>query len=197
MLRYIPNLLEMGAEVTLMIPPELKRLAQQYVETTEDFVDADYFCPILHLLHWLKVTPENVNGMPYLMVPMEAQCNLGGKERKVGVAWSIGKPSDGDYPREVPLMKMLEMTGDAQVFSVQVQNDLEARQNGVHTFAYGDFADCAALMLEMDEIIAVDTAALHLAGAIGHPKVIGLLSDWHSWRWLAPWYNNVEFRKIA
>ena len=45
-------------------------------------------------------------------------------------------------------------------------------------------------MLQMDVIVSVDTAALHLAGAIGHPKVYGLLSHWSSWRWIARWYDN-------
>jgi ADP-heptose:LPS heptosyltransferase len=52
-------------------------------------------------------------------------------------------------------------------------------------------------MMEMDMIVSVDTAALHLAGAIGHPKVVGLLSHWASWRWLAPWYENVRLCRQA
>ena len=56
---------------------------------------------------------------------------------------------------------------------------------------FDDFADCAALMSLMDEIVTVDTAAVHLAGAIGHPKITLLLSRWHSWRWQMPLYPNV------
>jgi hypothetical protein len=52
-------------------------------------------------------------------------------------------------------------------------------------------------MTHMDEIVSVDTAALHLAGAIGHPRVFGLLSYWSSWRWLAPWYANVRLCRQA
>jgi ADP-heptose:LPS heptosyltransferase len=33
----------------------------------------------------------------------------------------------------------------------------------------GDFADTAAIMAELDLIITVDTAAAHLAGALGRP----------------------------
>jgi ADP-heptose:LPS heptosyltransferase len=57
---------------------------------------------------------------------------------------------------------------------------------------FDDFADCAALMSLMDEIVAVDTAAVHLAGAIGHPSITLLLSSWHSWRWLSPLYDNIR-----
>jgi ADP-heptose:LPS heptosyltransferase len=57
---------------------------------------------------------------------------------------------------------------------------------------FEDFADCAALMSCCDEIITVDTAAVHLAGAIGHPNVKLLLSHWASWRWLSPLYSTVK-----
>jgi ADP-heptose:LPS heptosyltransferase len=75
---------------------------------------------------------------------------------------------------------------------VQVQGAQEAQALGVKAFEFEDFADCAALMSRMDQIVSVDTAALHLAGAIGHPNVVGLLSHWHSWRWIAPWYESVR-----
>lgn len=197
MMRYIPELKAMGADVVLMAPKELHRLAQPLCHTVEGWMECDYFCPILHLLFWLDVTPANVIGVPYLHVPETARCNLASTERrKIGVAWSVGKPSAGDYPREVALSKILDIVGDADVYSMQVQGGMEAKSLGVKTFMYGDFADCAAMMLLMDEIICVDTAALHLAGAIGHPKVTGLLSPWHSWRWLAPWYDNVQLRVV-
>src|SRR5262249_24037241 len=123
---------------------------------------------------------------------------LGPKDRKrVGIAWSIGKPSDGDYPREVPLAQLVAALGGAELHSVQVQGADEARARGVHVHEFEDFADCSALMMTMDEIVSVDTAALHLAGAIGHPRVYGLLSHWASWRWIAPWYSNVKLCRQA
>jgi ADP-heptose:LPS heptosyltransferase len=83
----------------------------------------------------------------------------------------------------------------ANLHSVQRQGGLEALAHGVRVHEIGDFADCAAMMLAMDRIVTVDTAAVHLAGAIGHPRVELLLSHWASWRWLAPWYANVRFRR--
>jgi ADP-heptose:LPS heptosyltransferase len=80
---------------------------------------------------------------------------------------------------------------DVELHSVQTQGAEQAEQLGVTTHEFEDFADCAQTMLAMDEIISVDTAALHLAGAIGHPRVTGLLSYWSSWRWVARWYDNV------
>ena len=205
MLRYVPVLRARGAEVYLKVPEELERLAaQQDALIVGQLIDVDYFCPLLHLLHFLKVIPDGVIGRgSYLEVEqtdvLRWHENVISEKKKIGVAWSIGKPSLGDYPREIelePLVDVLRGGGeDVDIHSVQTQGRDEAVKLGVKTHYFEDFADCAALMMAMDEIVSVDTAALHLAGAIGHPRVFGLLSHWASWRWVAPWYENIEFRR--
>jgi ADP-heptose:LPS heptosyltransferase len=60
------------------------------------------------------------------------------------------------------------------------------------TPALQDFADTAALVSELDLVITIDTAAAHLAGALGKPVWI-LLPFAGGWRWLtdrsdSPWY---------
>ena len=59
-----------------------------------------------------------------------------------------------------------------------------------------DFADTAAFMAELDLIISVDTAAAHLAGAMGKPVwlLLPLVPDF---RWLldrqdSPWYPTMR-----
>jgi Glycosyltransferase family 9 (heptosyltransferase) len=193
MLRYVKTFRSVGARVVVALPPELQSLAKMPFSE-----GADYFCPILHLLHFLHVKPENVDGRPYLAVDGKIaqawRTRIQSSNRKVGVAWSVGKPSAGDYPRAIPLWQLVEMLGErTEIHSVQMQNADEARELGVHVHQFADFENCAALMLRMDAIISVDTAALHLAGAIGHPNVTALLSHWHSWRWLAPWYERMKF----
>jgi hypothetical protein len=166
----------------------------------DELIDCDFFCPILHLLYVLGVNPIEVSGASYLTTERSLtndwHVKLGQRKRKrIGLAWSIGKPSDGDYPRPIELAKLVASLGDAELHSVQVQGEQEATWCGVAHHNPTDFADCAGLMRAMDEIISVDTAALHLAGAIGHPKVTGLLSYWASWRWCAKWYDNVKLVK--
>src|ERR1700751_2072442 len=195
MLRYVPRLWQIGVKVQLDVPRELQSLASRFAPLSN--AEPDYFCPILHLLNWLGITPTTIDGGPYLTVDAKLVekwlIRLGVKDRKrVGIAWSIGKPSDGDYPREIPVFQLVGALGDVEIHSVQIQNGDEARWRGVRLHEFESFEDCAALMLCMDEIVSVDTAALHLAGAIGHPRVIGLLSHWASWRWVAPWYENVR-----
>jgi ADP-heptose:LPS heptosyltransferase len=67
---------------------------------------------------------------------------------------------------------------------------------GDHTRQIADFADTAALMMELDLIISVDTAVAHLAGALGKP-VWTLLPFVPDWRWgleseTTPWYPTMR-----
>jgi hypothetical protein len=115
---------------------------------------------------------------------------------RIGIAWSVGNIVPNDYPRALPLALLVErlrqIRGDAELYSLQIQESEEAERLGVHALRIEDFADCAALASLMDEIYSVDTAALHVAGAIGHRNVIALLSYWHSWRWKAQWYPRMQ-----
>ncbi|HVW03212.1 MAG TPA: hypothetical protein VHB77_22815, partial [Planctomycetaceae bacterium] len=67
---------------------------------------------------------------------------------------------------------------------------------------FADFADAAAAVCELDLIVSVDTAMVHLAGALGCP-VWTLLAASADWRWLRhrsdnPWYPTMRlFRQPA
>ena len=65
---------------------------------------------------------------------------------------------------------------------------------------FHDFSDTAALIDNLDLVIAVDTSVAHLAGALGKP--MWLLNRYNTcWRWLldrddSPWYPSVrQFRQ--
>jgi len=193
MLRYVPVLRTMGAEPIIMCRSELTRLASQIAPVTANtlrVLEADYFCSFLHLLRFM---PESIADPPYLMPLPGPMCEDDGR-RRIGIAWSVGVAHDDDYPREIPIELLVDAIGgpDVELHSVQAQGDDEATAHGVVAHEFADFGECAGLMIQMDEIIAIDTAALHLAGAIGHPRVTALLSHWHSWRWSHPWYPTMK-----
>jgi hypothetical protein len=195
-LRYIPRLRAMGADIVLQVPPELRRLARQCALVTRKPVNADYVCSLLMLMQVLGETPDSVASESYLKADPglveEWRDRLGGN-RHIGVAWSVGKNQVDDYPRAAPLGMLVKALGtQAKLVSVQQQGRAEADMLGVENYQFEDFADCAACMCLMDEIITVDTAAVHLAGAIGHASITLLLSHWASWRWQAPLYRNLR-----
>src|SRR5207245_332525 len=68
--------------------------------------------------------------------------------------------------------------------------------------AAGAFMDTAAIIQNLDLVIAADTAVAHLAGALGAPVWMAL-SFTPDWRWLrdradTPWYPTMRlFRQAA
>ena len=61
---------------------------------------------------------------------------------------------------------------------------------------HGRFMDTAAIIMNLDLVITIDTSISHLAAALGKPTWI-LLPDPADWRWMltrtdTPWYPNVR-----
>jgi ADP-heptose:LPS heptosyltransferase len=59
-----------------------------------------------------------------------------------------------------------------------------------------DFAETAALMSCLDQVVSVDTSTAHLAGALGVPTAV-LLPYASDWRWMhgrqdTPWYASTK-----
>jgi hypothetical protein len=200
MLRYVP-MLQQRCGVFLNVPPVLERLAAQLAPVTRYDHGVDYCLPMMSLLHRLEQHPHNVPQAPYLEVERELvkrwQTRLPMTDKpRIGVAWSVGNIVPNDYPRAIPLEflvdRLRQIRGDAELYSLQIQGGEEAQRAGVRALPIEDFADCAALASLMDEIYSIDTAALHVAGAIGHRNVTALISYWHSWRWRAQWYPRMR-----
>jgi ADP-heptose:LPS heptosyltransferase len=130
---------------------------------------------------------------------------------RVGLTW-CGRPThDNDRNRSIAfaeLLPLIDAFPQIEFVSVQVGPresdlvDLAACQQVVRAeSAIQDFSDTAALVMQLDLLISVDTAVVHLAGALGKP-VWALIAASSDWRWLegredTPWYPNVRlFRQL-
>lgn len=129
---------------------------------------------------------------------------------RVGIAWSGNPQHMNDANRSCPLSAFAPLfeVGGASFYSLQPGGGdrlkAEAAARGVRdlTEALGDFADTAALMMNLDLIVSVDTSVVHLAGALARP-VWTLLPYAPDWRWQlgradSPWYPTLRlFRQHA
>jgi ADP-heptose:LPS heptosyltransferase len=81
---------------------------------------------------------------------------------------------------------------------------LDAARPSIHLYLQhlADFADTAALIAEMDVVVTIDTAIVHLAGGMGKPMSV-MLPFAPDWRWMlqrgdSPWYPTARlFRQPA
>src|SRR3546814_2645173 len=86
--------------------------------------------------------------------------------------------------RSVPLDALVPLLRIPDVAFFSLQKDAPMRLDGTDTLVdlapeLGDFADTAAAMAALDLVITVDTAAAHLAGALGQPVwvMLGFAAD--------------------
>ena len=202
--RYVPVLQAAGAEVVLSVPEPLRKLLCQLAVAVKEDAWADYYCPLYSLPHALGQGMDGVPSGAYLYADPELvrEWRLWpgmGDGRNIGLAWRVGAYVDGDYPRECPLKLLADrLRGRGRLYSLQVNGQDEADSCGVAVPKIRDFADVAALASLMDEVVTVDTAALHVAGAIGHRRTSCLLSYWASWRFLGNrFYPDVKLCRQA
>jgi tetratricopeptide (TPR) repeat protein len=136
---------------------------------------------------------------------LEAVCPRTPGRRRVGLVWSGAKEFMSAERRNMPLSALvpwLELP-DIDWVSLQVGEPRDevacspwAERLIDLTPQIADFADTAALVAQLDLVIAVDTGTAHVAAACGAP--VWLLSRFDGcWRWLldrddSPWYPSMR-----
>ncbi|MCD0494749.1 tetratricopeptide repeat protein [Chromobacterium violaceum] len=129
--------------------------------------------------------------------------------RNIGLAWRGRAEHPFDHCRSLPGPEAwLPLLADPGVNWISLQpepTDVERQwllEHGVAEWGsqLGDFADSAALLAELDGLIAVDTAMAHLAGALGLPCRLLLAGEHVDWRWgrdgeATPWYDSVRLQR--
>jgi hypothetical protein len=175
--------------------------------------------PVMGLPAALGTTLATIPGrVPYLSVDpargQEWHRRLGARppgERRIGIVWAGRAEYLNDRRRSTRLAEwapVLAVPGVrwfslqkgpavAQIAEMGASAAITDLSDELHTFA-----DTAAAMAALDLIITVDTAATHLAGALGRP-VWTLLPFSPDFRWLlgredSPWYPTMRlFRQPA
>jgi len=175
--------------------------------------DFDLHCPLLTLPLLLGTALDNIPGeTPYLAAdpaPVAAwRARLDGIEGlRVGLVWAGNPAMAADRRRSVALDRLAPFAAVPGVTFVSLQKGPAGKQappEGMRlldwTDELKDFGDTAALIEALDLVVTVDTAVVHLAGALG--KTVWLLNRFDPcWRWLRgrddnPWYPNLrQFRQ--
>ena len=191
-----------GAVVILAVRRELLDLCAdiagvaQCVDVDQDLPPFDVHCALLDLPQRLHTTATSIPPAPYLrasdaLQPTWATRMPQPRRLRVGLVWSSGMSVHNRRLQDASVIRSFTLATYAPLwrqaadfFSLQV--DARAEETGTPVIDWsGDlhsFADTAALMSHLDLVISVDTAAAHLAGALGIPVWI-LLRRPADWRW--------------
>lgn len=215
-IRYASELKDRGATVIFEGQPPLQHLLSrtpgidQFIPRGSELPPFDVHAPLLSLPGQCHTTLENVPAnIPYIF-PDPHFVNLWKprlnalKGLRVGIVWQGNPDHRGDHLRSFPLRLFEPLAKMEGVTLVSLQKNhgcdqiaqLEGRFNltcfdGIDEEVDG-FLRTAAIMKNLDLVIAADTSVAHLAGAMGIPVwvMIAVASDW---RWLrnredSPWY---------
>ena len=149
------------------------------------------------------------------------------RRRRIGFVWRGNPQHKNDRRRSLPILEFAQHLPlqDADWVSLQVGGNVSGELNRLRTHLktvaatfrptidesaglphiedagsqFEDFLDTARAITATDEVITVDTAVAHLAGALGHPANI-LLADPPDWRWGLrqhgnPWYPRTHLHR--
>lgn len=211
-LRYVPLVAAQGAQVILIVQPELESIAARMegctilVRSGEPLPDFDYHCPLLSLprafatdLASIPAAVPYIRPLPERLSAWQARLS---KRRgyRVGLVWA-GRPSHGnDANRSMRLAMFDELLAIPGIewFSLQKGPAVEQLADGIVDLGsdLASFEDTAAVLAQLDELVTVDTSVAHLAGALGLPVRV-LLPRVPDWRWLwgrkdSPWYPSAR-----
>ena len=220
--RYLPLLAARGARVRADVPRELERVFATLDGVAEVLTPPapvphfDWHCPFFSLPRAFATTLATIPaGVPYLRADAALVArwapHLPQDGLRVGLVWAgQARPwlpgfAALDAHRSMCLATLAPL-GDVPGLSlVSLQTGAPAAEARTPPAGMiladpmglvADFADTAAIMAQLDVVVSVDTAAAHLAGALGRP--VFLLDRYDAcWRWLAgrddsPWYPSLR-----
>ncbi len=213
--RYLPMVADRGGKVILECPAQLARLLEtvegvcQVVPAGSSLPRFNYHAPLMSLPLIFGTTPGTIpTNVPYLSAPAECTIHWQGllendPHIKIGIVWAGRRKPDPHRSCQLKELAPLAAIKEATFYTLQIGEGAEQAASpppGMElvdlTGQITDFADTAALIVQLDMVVSIDTAVAHLAGALGKPTFL-LLPFAPDWRWMldrkdSPWYPTMR-----
>lgn len=216
-IRYLKLLKKKKAKVVLCVQPELKDLVKSFkgideinLAPPEKIMKKGYHVCLLSLPFIFKTNLKNISKEgPYLFAEKRESekwkktfSNI--KELKVGIVWKPSDLSKTFQERHIPLENFVNLSKKEGIKLITLQKNLSKeekelmKKNGFIDTSekINNFTDTAAIIDNLDIVIAIDTSVAHLAAAMGK-TVLLMLPIKPDWRWLldrsdSPWYPTIK-----
>lgn len=208
-MRFMPMLRKYFKTIVVECPEEMNGLF------TEKFCDIiltrgkqplmptfkiDYAVSVGSLPHLFKITKNKVPNEPYI-IARETHLKFrkfpqNTDKLKVGVCWKGSSSYLNDRYRSCELKCFLELKNDDRI----LYNLTQMPTDELVSYDFKTLQEVANLISELDVVVSVDTAAAHIAGAMGIPTIL-LLGKQHDWRWgiddeTTYWYPKTRIKRL-
>ena len=202
--RYLPMLRATGTRAHVVLDARLHALLAPLCAGLDLRPPGDgtlrgvrHWVPLLGLPRALGLKPEQYRGpVPYLRTDPERtvrwRSRIGGGGLNIGIVWQGNPKAPVDAVRSAPLAAfapLAEIPG-VHLFALQKGPGEEQaapfplERLGPEMDGGSDwFLDTAAALSALDLLVTVDTAVLHLAGALGRPALMLAHGRETDWRW--------------
>jgi hypothetical protein len=171
--------------------PNARRLGEE--------VRADYWIPLMSLPNVVGADISYRPIQPRRLMPLVTDSVI-----NVGIFWKA-KAGGNVGPQEerhgqqksMPMETLLDLATipNVRLHSLQFGESAKTAWGIVNEPPIHDFADMASYMAQMDLVVGVDTAPIHLAGMMNRPTVL-MLNATGSWQWgtadRTPWYSSIR-----
>ncbi len=214
--RFLPQVAARGGRVVLQARAPLRRLLEHapgvaaFVTDGEAPPEAACRLPLFSLPRLFARSLDDLPGStpylsadPALAAAWRSALNLQAALR-IGIVWSGNVTSEVEQGRSISLDAFAALARPGvSLISLQKGDGLEQLASAPFEvldlgpdYLDGDFAETAAVMANLDLLVTCDTAAVHLAGALGVPTWLAI-NTVPDWRWLegrcdSPWYPSVR-----
>jgi hypothetical protein len=222
MVRLVPQLAahvrDAGGRLVLAVRRALQPLFARFYADCVSIEDGplgkpDYGLPMMSLPLVLGLQPEQVRGTAYLQAdPWKA---VAWRERvsacapdaklHVGLVWSGSPTHRRDAKRSIPLAALAPLLALKDVMFHPLTPGRRADVATLTAQGYrvcdltdgyeAGFDDVAAHLTALDALVTIDSAPLHLGGALGH-RVLAMLDHVSHWSWRNEeaqcWYDSVD-----
>lgn len=225
-LRFLRILVERGFEPVFWMKPSLKDVVNTadgigtLISSDERPSPQHYGCskavPLFGVVKRLKLEPEELRKPVFVSAPeklthyWKERLGKGASNRIfVGLAATGNPQRTDDWHRSVGTDLLAAFASLDNITWVNLAIDKRPEQQHLNkalsmldpTDEINNFADTAAIIKNLDLVVAIDCSVAHLAAALGS-KVIVMASSATEWRWrigddLNPWWPNVEVFRCA
>jgi tetratricopeptide (TPR) repeat protein len=219
-IRYVPMIAKAGGDIIVECDAKLSHLFSGYEDFTrfigagDDLPDFDIHASLLSLPNIFKTTLTTIpSANNYIHINDDLVASWKNKlstlkNHKIGICWQGSVDNRKDQSRSMPLKYFSDIINIPEVSFISLQKGYgqEKIKDDGHTDAIADFSsemdthekfiDTSAIIENLNLVIGVDTATIHLAGAMGKPVWV-LLPYSPDWRWMlntkdTPWYPSMR-----